>query len=259
MYYFTPMKTLLLLTLIAFSATAFTQDKKLLFYDSDWKPSTAKKYSFIVEQKKLNDTCYEWNYYDAGRPRFLSIQFKTPAGGTAHGDYIVYTREGFVDTSGHYLNGKKDGEWDIMASNHRILRRLEYKNDVLIATKDSAQVHNEWRQWNDSVKKTQKDTSEIESEFPGGLGAWRQHIIDNFSYPKEPFKNEVQGVVYVQFIVEKDGKVSNIDINKSAEYYLDQEAMRIIKVSPRWVPAVQYGKPVRSYKRQPVVFKLVRG
>jgi protein TonB len=252
------MKPFLLFILISLTTSVIAQEKKLIFYDKDWKPSTAKKYSFIVEQKKLNDTCWEWNYYEFNRPRFLSIQFKNQAGGTPHGDYVVYTGDGFVDSSGEYANGKRNGEWNIMASNHRLLRKLEYKNDVVISTKDSAQVHEERKRRDDSIKRAQKDTSEIESGFPGGLKAWQRFIVANFSYPKESFKSEAQGTVYVQFIVEKDGSVSGVDINKSTEYYVDQEAMRIMRASPKWTPAVQFGKPVRSYKRQPVTFTLQR-
>ncbi|HYC29660.1 MAG TPA: hypothetical protein VEB42_12600, partial [Chitinophagaceae bacterium] len=140
------MKPLSLLILIAFTATAFAQDKKILFYDGNWKPSTAKKYAFLVEQKKVNDTCWEWNYYEARMPRFLSIQFKSPQGGAAHGEYIVYTNEGYRDTAGYYFNGKRNGQWTVMASNHHVLYKLEYKDDVLISTKDSNQVKKEWEQ-----------------------------------------------------------------------------------------------------------------
>jgi len=256
MYYFTPMKTLFLLTLLTFSATAFAQDKKLLFYDANWKPSTAKKYSFIVEQKKLSDTCYEWNYYEARMPRFLSIQFKTPQGGTAHGEYIVYTNEGYIDTSGYYYNGKRNGEWTVMASNHNVLYKLEYKNDVLISTKDSNQVNKEWERWNDSLKKTRTDTVEIESEFPGKPGSWSRYLGNNLNYPNEPFKYEVTGEVQVQFIVDEQGNVTGVEICKSREYYLDQEALRLISNSPKWIPAIQSGKKVKSYKKQPIFFYL---
>lgn len=255
MHYFTLMKPLLLLALIAFSSTVTAQEKKLLFYDQDWKPSHAKKYSFIVEQKKLSDTCYEWNYYEATSPRFLSVQFKSPQGGTMHGKYIAYTSRGYIDTSGFYLNGKKHGQWDVMASNHRVLRRLIYMDDVLTATKDSNEVNKENKIWRDALKEKGTDTIEIESEFPGAAGSWGKYLGNNLRYPKQALSSNSQGVVHVQFIVNEQGQVTDIDIRKSAEYYLDQEALRLITASPKWIPAVQGGKKVKSYKIQPIDFR----
>lgn len=256
MYYFTPMKPLSLVILITLSATAFAQDKKLLFYDSDWKPSTTKTYAFIVEQKKINDTCWEWNYYTATQPRFISIQFKSQQGGTVHGRYIVYTHDGYVDTSGYYYDGKRNGEWTVRASNHHVLRKLEYKDDVLMSVKDSNEVKKEWERWNDSLKKLRTDTLEIESEFPGGNGSWIQYLSNNLKYPKPSYDSNSQGVVHVIFIVDTDGRVTDVDIDKSAEYYIDQEALRLIRSSPKWKPAVQDGKKVKSYKKQPIDFHL---
>ena len=248
MYYFSAMKPLGLLILIALSATAFAQDKKLLFYDSDWKPSTTRTYAFIVEQKKVNDTCWEWNYYTATQPRFISVQFKSQQGGTVHGRYITYTGDGFVDTTGYYYEGKRNGEWTVMASNHRVLQKLEYKDDVLISTKDSSQVRKEWQ--------LREEIPGIESEFPGGNGAWIQYLSNNLKYPKPAYDSNSQGVVYVIFIVDTDGRVTDVDIDKSAEYYIDQEALRLIKSSPKWKPAVQDGRKVKSFKKQPIDFHL---
>ena len=138
----------------------------------------------------------------------------------------MYTAEGYVDTSGHYLNGKKHGEWNVMASNHRLLYKLEYNNGELLSTKDSTQVNEERSRRIDSIKSLATKRSEIESEFPGGARGWQRYIANNVEYPAEAFKAEVQGIVHVQFIVEKDGRVSNVDLYKSAEYYLDEEALR---------------------------------
>ena len=98
---------------------------------------------------------------------------------------------------------------------------------------------------------------EIESEFPGGAKAWQTYLGANFQYPKAAIKKNIQGTVIVQFIVNKDGRVSDVEVVQSVHPSLDKEALRLIKESPNWIPAKQDGKKVNSYKKQPVVFKLV--
>ena len=97
---------------------------------------------------------------------------------------------------------------------------------------------------------------EIESEFPGGAAAWGTYLSQNLHYPKKAIRKNIQGTVVVQFIVGKDGKVSDVLVIRSVDPLLDEEAMRLIKNSPNWTPAVQHGKTVKSYKKQPIVFML---
>ena len=70
--------------------------------------------------------------------------------------------------------------------------------------------------------------------------------------------HNIQGTVLLQFIIEKDGSISDSEIVKSVEFSLDEESLRIIKLSPKWEPAIQDGKLVRSYKLQPINYSLGR-
>ncbi len=98
---------------------------------------------------------------------------------------------------------------------------------------------------------------EIESEYPGGQSAWRRYLNKTFSYPAEAQDNEIQGTVVVQFIVDKDGNVSDVvAISGPSDGGLREEAIRVIKKSGKWTPAIQNGRQVKSYKKQPITFKL---
>ena len=98
---------------------------------------------------------------------------------------------------------------------------------------------------------------EIESEFPGGAGAWQRYLNKTFRYPDDAQNNEIQGVVVIQFIVDKEGNVSDVEAISGPEGGgLREEAIRVIKKSGKWNPAVQNGRQVKSYKKQPIVFKL---
>jgi protein TonB len=96
---------------------------------------------------------------------------------------------------------------------------------------------------------------EIESEYPGGAAAWQRYLNRNLRYPQEAIDNEVQGAVVVQFIVDKEGNVSDVEAI-SGPQELRPEAVRVIKKSGKWTPAVQNGRQVKSYKKQPIVFRL---
>src|SRR5450631_3458861 len=96
---------------------------------------------------------------------------------------------------------------------------------------------------------------EIESEYPGGAAAWMRYLNRNFVYPDEAVSAEVQGQVVVRFIVDKEGVVSDVEA-VSGPNELRDAAVRVIKKSGSWTPAVQNGRKVKSYKSQPIVFKL---
>jgi periplasmic protein TonB len=92
---------------------------------------------------------------------------------------------------------------------------------------------------------------EIESSFPGGVQAWARFLNRNLRYPDEAIAGEIQGIVMVQFIVDKEGNISDAE-----QGGLREEAIRVIKKSGKWTPAQQNGRYVKSYKRQPVIFKI---
>lgn len=96
---------------------------------------------------------------------------------------------------------------------------------------------------------------EIESSYPGGAAAWTRYLLKTLRYPQEAQDNEIQGTVVVQFIVDKGGMVSNVEAI-SGPNELRDEAVRVIKKSGQWTPAVQNGRQVKSYKKQPIVFRL---
>jgi len=96
---------------------------------------------------------------------------------------------------------------------------------------------------------------EVESDFVGGMKSWQSFLNKNLQYPKRAIDSEVQGMVWVLFVVDIKGKVTEPVIAKSVEFSLDQEALRIIQMSPDWTPAFQDGKMVKSYKKQPIIFQ----
>lgn len=96
---------------------------------------------------------------------------------------------------------------------------------------------------------------EIESAYIGGISAWKKFIDRTFRYPQQAEANQITGTVIVEFVVDKEGKVSNVQAINGPEE-LRQEAIRVIQKSGRWVPAIQNGRNVNSFKRQPITFAI---
>jgi protein TonB len=95
----------------------------------------------------------------------------------------------------------------------------------------------------------------VESQYKGGSGAWLQFLAANCKFPEDAVQVDVQGTVTVQFLVGKDGAVSQVQAISGPEL-LRGEAERVIRLSDRWEPALDNGLPVASIRKQPNVFKL---
>lgn len=98
---------------------------------------------------------------------------------------------------------------------------------------------------------------ELESEYPGGQKAWSRFLNRTLgnNYPPEAFEKGIQGTVVIQFVVDVDGSVSNIEALSGPEE-LREAAINTIRKSGKWKPAIQNGKNVKTYKRQPITFVL---
>ena len=100
------------------------------------------------------------------------------------------------------------------------------------------------------------DVVEVMPQYPGGQIAMLKYIMENIKYPKQIMEEGIQGRVTVSFIVEKDGRVSNVRLLRSVQPSLDKEAIRVVKSMPKWTPGKHNGKPVRVRFNLPVMFKL---
>jgi protein TonB len=97
------------------------------------------------------------------------------------------------------------------------------------------------------------DIAEQMPSFKGNVNQW---LASNLSYPAVAAENGVQGRVIVQFVVEKDGSVSNVQVVRSVDPALDREAVRVVKSMPRWNPGMNNGQPARVKYTLPVTLKL---
>lgn len=100
------------------------------------------------------------------------------------------------------------------------------------------------------------DFPDVEAEFYGGATAMRKYISENVRYPIDAIEKNEQGKVYLEFIVEKDGSISNTRVKRGVSDAIDREAIRLIKNMPKWKPAEKDGEVVRSMCTIPINFVL---
>ena len=97
---------------------------------------------------------------------------------------------------------------------------------------------------------------EQKPEFPGGMVALMKYIHENIKYPTDCKKEGIQGRVIVQFVVNKDGSISEANVIKPVNPQLDAEALRVVYTMPNWIPGKQKGKCVRVRFTLPIIFRL---
>jgi protein TonB len=97
---------------------------------------------------------------------------------------------------------------------------------------------------------------ETNPAFPGGEGKMYEYLGRNMKYPPIARDNNIQGRVYVSFVVEKSGKITDVRVLRGIGGGCDEEAIRVVKSMPSWSPGKQRGKAVRVRFNLPIVFKL---
>jgi periplasmic protein TonB len=102
---------------------------------------------------------------------------------------------------------------------------------------------------------------EVEASFKGGEAAWRNYLTRNLnaSAPIDNGANPGQYTVVVQFIVDREGNISEVTSLTKHGYGMEEEAMRVIRRGPKWEPAIQNGRKVKAYRKQPITFVVTEG
>jgi len=92
--------------------------------------------------------------------------------------------------------------------------------------------------------------------YPGGDEARVEFLVNNIIYPDSAKMQNIHGTIYISFIIEKNGSISNIKVLRGIGGGCDEEAVRVVKLMPNWIPGTQRGKPVRVQFNMPFKFTL---
>jgi periplasmic protein TonB len=249
------MKKYLTLILLLCGLIAFSQEKETFYvFNANWKPTVIDSAHFLLVIHQTEDKNWQWDYYNFLGPMIRSETYNTADAGLLNGRTCYYSEAGNLDSLGSYELGKKEGPFYKMATypNDSIvwIKRYRYHQDSLIGITDLRADSNE-------QKELSKDTiNNKESDYVGGLKAWQRFLGKSLQYPDRAMNNGIQGMVKVFFDVDKDGRVEDPFLEKSREYSLDKESIRIIRKSGKWTPGKKRGEIVKTAKVQPIGFRL---
>ncbi len=113
-----------------------------------------------------------------------------------------------------------------------------------------------YSQSNETIESEIIEFPDVDASFPGGLDSLTVFFQKHISYPVEAIDNKIQGTVLLSFMVDSEGKISSIRIQKSPSELLSNEAMRIVQSMPNWIPATYKEKNCSSYYSMPINFTL---
>ncbi|MBC7826496.1 MAG: energy transducer TonB [Chitinophagaceae bacterium] len=248
------MKYFITMLLFFIATVSFSQKSKNddLFYlwDSAWNNvAKVENARFFTRVRFVNDTCWQHYNYKIGGPMLTLEEYKDREAKRPNGRFSYMRPDGTLDSIGHVIEGKLDGTWYFFSDTSSVIMKKEYAMGGLISIWRASDAKGE-------QNNASKNDDENESIFPGTAGSWGRYLSKNLKYPEAAVSKEIQGTVIVNFIIDKEGKIEDEFLVKSVEFTLDDEAIRLIKQSPKWVPAVQKGRKVKSYKKQPIQFRL---
>lgn len=149
-----------------------------------------------------------------------------------------------VEVTGKVVNGLRDSTWVINYSGKNRYKE-NYDQGVFV---DGWSYHN-----GDSIY---YEVLEEPARYDGGMNAFYQTISRNMKYPADARKRGSQGNVFVSFTVGEDGLIRDIEVVKGADPSLNEEAMRVIRLTKPWKPAIQRGRPTSFRMVMPITFKL---
>jgi TonB family protein len=266
------MKLLLLTTslIITCSFSTFAQSPDTTWFNAYWRDTAAAQATFYRVKVKQGAGWQVTDHHISGKIQMTGT-YADDSCKIKQGEFtwfdstgLVFHRASYKDDkengketytypnkkvmmTGSYKNGERDGEWIGYYRSGQVAGDVVYENDKQV----SGTFYNEDGSKNKKIKEFIR-----ESEYPGGGAQWLRFLNKTLKYPESAWKKKIEGTVLVQFVVDEEGNPIEIKVIKSVNPELDAEAVRVISQSKDWEPAVYGGRFVKSYKKQPIVFKL---
>lgn len=198
--------------------------------------------SFIVV-KQYPDLHFERLDYKKGGPLVKCRSYKDQDLKILHGRYLEYWPNGALHLYGHYVENAKDDYWRTYDDTGKVIKSVRYSNDSIVEIIDL-----------DKKDSAVSYADEREAVFEGGDRAWAKYLLKKLERDNPADKSFHGGQVCINFIVDVDGSIVDPFVSKSVEYILDETSLKIIRSSPKWIPAFQNGRTVKAYRRQPLTF-----
>lgn len=161
-------------------------------------------------------------------------------------EWITYFWNGQIDSKGHYYKGKTVGEWSWFYENGQMCASEKFNIGEAVSGK----------YWTEEGEPLDSIIANVAPVFAGGMDALNRFLNETVKYPKVAQNRGAYGKVFVQFVIEIDGSISNVKIVRSVDPDLDEESLRVVSLMPYWTPGKRHNKLVRVSYIVPISFKL---
>lgn len=212
------------------------------YYDS----SNVRIYKFYYINGKQNGEQFAW--FSNGKLKFKEVYFN----GVKTGKCYNYFNNGKIENELNYLEGVMNDNQVYYDSTGKVLREEIFKNGKRIFPGDEFVVEEKNAEYIDGCELISNE----DDRKSCGMKQLGRFLQKNLKYPQIAQKYEMAGRVFLSFIVDRDGKISEVEVVKGLCESMDQEAKRVLELMPNWKPATQNGKPVRSKFNLPISFLL---
>ncbi len=147
----------------------------------------------------------------------------------------------------------------VEVSDEEIIEDIDIELDVEMTEETAVEQHNIDFTMDGPVEEEVEEVFTIVETYPapvGGMQAFYSFVAENIEYPSQARRLDIQGVVFVKFVVEKDGSITDISVIKGIGAGCDEEAIRVLSLAPAWSPGKQRGRNVRVQMTVPIRFIL---
>ncbi|AYB33779.1 energy transducer TonB [Chryseolinea soli] len=277
---------------LALSATAQNKEKITLYFDSNWMPtgdqSIAKYYRTVEEGGRSKFIVRD--YFISGKLQMVAACSSISPAIRYEGKRTNYYENGNVESERYYVDNEVAGDYKTYYEDGKLKRETRYraKKEIIIHSYSptgqdelspegngilkvkSTDEFNQFEDVQDSVSLSTYNVHvstgdtiylriERPAEFKGGLSALGRFVSSTLRYPASARRMGVEGSVFVSFIVDKNGAVTNAKVIKGISPDCDAEAQRTVAAMPNWIPGQTRGKAVKSMFVQPIKYKLAGG
>ncbi|RZK78905.1 MAG: energy transducer TonB [Pedobacter sp.] len=209
--------SVLFLTILGFHS--YGQQVDTTYYDTDWK---------VVP--KNNSTYHR-------------ISFKDDEGKILVTDYF---NTGEIQMTGRFLSLSPDVQDGVFTWYHKNGQKQSEKRFV-----NGKQITGQ--NWEEDGKTVDMLKLDVQPEYPGGIQKFYAYLGENFAYPA--ISNRPKGTIFMSFVINSDGSITDVTVQKPLHKLLDAEAVRVLQKMPHWKPGIQNGKPVRVRYNIPISMK----
>ncbi len=223
-------KNALFLLFFGIVFTSKAQKIDTVYFNANWEKTNNLNYDYYRIAVKENNLFYVKDYYRSNQLQMKGV-FKSLDIEIKHGDFVWYFPNGRVEQKSYFENNiqKRTKIWNASG-------KLINMNGSAFAA--DTYIHGSYEV---------KDTKPV---FPAGEIEMNKFIQDNLKYPKEIADQKISGSVILKFTIEINGEITNIKIKRKLHPSLDNEAIRVLKIMPKWQPAVSNNHYVRMQVTQ---------